>query len=117
MAKILYVVNDFNMCGQHASSISQLKLHGVDFYKLSPGDIVVMINRKKTILRLVAALPEKESFGFLGTYKSPHGAVPLDAIQFISQVLDSKGFDMNKAIRLSLEKTLGVKGEQGKRLR
>ena len=109
MAKILYVVNDFSMIGQHLSAINQLKHRGIEFNRLAPGDMIVMLNRKKSILRIATALPEKESLGFLGTYKSPHGRVPLDAIKFIAQVLGSNGFDMNKAIRLSLLKLLEEK--------
>lgn len=109
MARLIYVVPDINMGSQHLGLMKQLSDRGIDFKKIKPGDIVAMLNRRESILRVMAALPEKDSFGFLGTYKSPHGRVPLEAIQFIAGSMGGTGFDMSKAIRLGLERLLGKK--------
>jgi hypothetical protein len=84
-----------------------LSERGIDFSSLKPGDVVAFLNRKENMLRVLCRLPEQNTWGFVGTYKSPHGRVPPEAIQYITQAMGGQGFNMNKAIRLGLEKLLG----------
>ncbi len=114
MARIMYVVPDFHMGCQHEGTRRQLKLNKVDVNLLKSGDVVVCINRRKTLLRLWVGLNEKETFGFLGTYRAPNGQVPMECVRFICDALGSDGFDMNKAIRLGLERALSRSGNHSK---
>lgn len=111
MPKLVYVVPDINMGSRHLGLIKQMKDRGIEFNKMKNGDVVALLNRRESIVCVMAVLPEKDSFGFLGMYKSPTGRVPLEAIQFIAQSLGGSGLDMSKAIRLGLEKLLGKKEE------
>ena len=114
MPRLLYVIPDTDMKNYQAGLVRHLSERGIDFKNLKNGDVVAFLNRKETILRVLAVLPEKNTLGFVGTYKSPHGRVPLDAIQYITQCMGGHGFNMNRAIKMSLEKLLGgrrVRGE------
>lgn len=95
------------MCCQHVGLIKQMKKRGIEFANLKPGDVVALLNRAETILRVMAVLPEKDSYGFLGSYKSPHGRVPLEAIKYVAESLGGGGLNMNRAIKKGLEDLLG----------
>lgn len=107
MPRLCYVIPETNMQRQHNGLIQHLADLGIKFQDLKKGDVVAFLNRKETMLRVLAVLPEKNSLGFVGTYKSPHGRVPLEAIQYITHAMGGDGFHMNKAIRMGLEKLLG----------
>lgn len=107
--RLLYVIPETNFACQHRGLVRQLSEKGIEFSDLKPGDVIAFLNRKETMLRVLVSLPEKNTLGFVGTYKSPHGRVPPEAIQFVTQAMGGDGFNMNKAIRLGLEKLLGKK--------
>lgn len=113
MARLCYVVPEINMIGQHRSLLKQMKDRGIDFTKMKPGDVVALINRKENLLRVMSVLPEKDSFGLLASYRSPHGRVPPEALRFIPEALGGGAFDMSKAIRMGLEKLLGTESTEG----
>ena len=109
MPRLLRVIPDISMGCRHVGLVKQMKSHGVEFAKLKQGDVIALLNRAQNILCVMAVLPEADSFGFLGQYKSPHGRVPLEAIEFITASMGGGGFDMNKATKMGLEKLLGRK--------
>lgn len=114
MAKLLHVLVGADMRCRQNGLIGWLKVvHKIDLEDLSPGDMIVMLNNKKSYLALIAILPEKESYQFVGYYKSPHGRVPLDALKYIANSIGSSGFNMNAAIRKGLEEILGAKRIRG----
>jgi hypothetical protein len=112
MPRLLYVIPEINMSCQHRGLIEQMKERKIDFKKLKPGDVVAFLNRREDLLRVLCVLPEKNTYGFLGSYRSPHGRVPLEAIQYITQSMGGTGFDMTQAIRMGLEDLLGRKNRR-----
>lgn len=109
MPRLLYVIPETNMACQHVGLVKQLKERGIDFKKFKPGDIVAFLNRRETMLRVMAVLPEKDTFGLLASYRSPHGRVPLEAIRYIPEAFGGGSFDMNKAIEKGLFDLLSKK--------
>ncbi len=110
MSRVLHVIEETDMrCRQEGLLDQAKKKNGVRADELKPGDIIVFLNTKKDRLMVLTMLPEAESVGFLGYYRSPHGRVPPEAIEFIPRALGSDGFQMNKAIRSGLEKLLAKK--------
>lgn len=109
MARLLHIFVGADMRCRHKGLIEWLKKqHAIELSELNPGDIVAMLNNKKSYLALLSKLPEKESFGFLGHYKSPHGRVPPEAFKYIASSIGMEGFNMNKAIKKGLEEILGI---------
>lgn len=88
----------------------QAKKGGVRINEIRPGDIVAFLNTKRDRLMVMTLLPEKDSVGFLGYYRSPHGRVPPEALEFIPRALGAEGFNMTKAIRSGLLKLLAKRG-------
>lgn len=106
--KLLHVILDTDMRSRHTGLRKQLVEKGIDISKLKPGDIIAFLNTRKTMLMVMTVLDEKDSIGFVGHYKSPHGRVPPEALEFIPRALGANGFEMNKAIKAGLQKVLGV---------
>lgn len=106
MSKLLHVIENADLRGRHGSLLEQAKKEGVKVDDWKPGDIVAFLNTKKDRLVVMTMLPEEDSHGLLGMYKSPHGRVPAEAIEFIPLAFGGEGFQMNKAIRAGLEKLL-----------
>jgi hypothetical protein len=107
--RLLHVIENSDLRCRHDGLALWAKKQKVDFSRFRPGDIVAFLNTTKTHLCVLVMLPEKESAGFLGSYRSPHGRVPPEAFEFISEALGGGGFDMTKAIRKGLEKLLSKK--------
>lgn len=108
--RLLRVIENADLRNRHDGLRALAEQNDVDFSKFKQGDIVAFLNTAKTHLVVLVALPEEESAGLLCQYKSPHGRVPPEAIEFIPQALGGKGFQMNKAIRSGLEKLLYKRG-------
>jgi len=84
----------------------------VNMDELRVGDIVVFLNVARDRLICISVLPEQDSFGLLSYYRSPHGRVPMEAIQFIPQAFGATGLNMNAAIRSGLEQLLKKKARK-----
>lgn len=111
MAKLIRVLEGADLrCKHFGLRMWAKETHDFDFGKCRPGEIVVFLNNDKSKLALLPALNEKDSSGFLGSYNSPHGRVPPEALEFIAEALGVNGFDMKIAIRKGLEKLLQKRG-------
>lgn len=106
MAKILHVFFGTDMrCSQEGLKLVA-ETAGKKFDSLKPGEMFCFINNAETRIKVLAPTDEADSRGVLGSYMSPHGRIDLDAIQYIPRAFGGSGFDMNKAIKASLEKKL-----------
>ncbi len=112
MSRLLHIIENTDMRGRHESLLEQAKNGGVQVKDWKPGDIVAFLNAKKDRLVVMTMLPEKESFGLVGMYRSPHGRVPPEALEFIPKAFGGGEFSMNKAIREGLEKLLSKRGRR-----
>lgn len=112
MGRLLHIVEDADMRCRQEGLIDQAKKAKVSIPDLKPGDIVAFLNTKKDRLMVLTMLPEADSYGFLGYYRSPHGRVPPEALEFIPKALGADGFHMNKAIRSGLTKLLAKRGHK-----
>lgn len=112
MGRLLHVIEDADMRCRQEGLIAQAKANKVDMASLKPGDIVAFLNTKKDRLMVMTMLQEEDSHGFLGYYRSPHGRVPPEALEFIPRALGVDGFQMNKAIRAGLAKLLAKRGHK-----
>jgi hypothetical protein len=110
--RLLHVIENSDLRCRHAGLREWAKKQGADFSKFQPGDIVAFLNVEKTHLAVLVMLPEAESLGFLGNYKSPHGRVPPEALEFIPRAMGADGFRMNRAIKAGLQKLLFKKGRK-----
>ncbi len=110
MTRLLHVIEDTDMRCRQEGLLEQARKKGVKVADLKPGDIVAFLNTRKDKLMVMTMLPEKDSAGYLGYYRSPHGRVPPEALEFIPRALGGDGFQMNKAIRSGLLKLLAKKG-------
>lgn len=111
--KLLHVLQGADLRCRHDGLTAWAKQEKkVDFAACKPGDIVVFLNTEKNKLSLLVMLEEKDSAGFLGYYKSPHGRVPPEALEFIAEAIGARGFNMNTAIRKGLQKLLAKKGRK-----
>lgn len=112
MSRLLHVIEEADMRCRQEGLLDQAKKKGVNVAGLKPGDIVAFLNTKKDRLMVITMLPEKDSVGYLGYYRSPHGRVPPEAIEFIPRAMGGEGFQMNKAIRAGLVKLLAKRGHR-----
>lgn len=90
----------------------QAKKDGVKTDALKAGDIVIFLNADKTKFMLLAMTAERDSQGVLCYYRSPHGRVPPEALQFVPEAFGGQGFNMNRAIRIGLERLLAKKSRR-----
>jgi hypothetical protein len=104
--RLLHIVHPADLRCRQDGLILQAKTAGIDVRQFKPGDIVAFLNQERTKLALLAMTGEKDSAGVYGYYRSPHGRVPPEAFEFISDAFGSTGFDMTKAIKSGLEKLL-----------
>jgi hypothetical protein len=107
--RLLHFIRETHMGLQHEGLVEHMKDRGVDFRKLKPGDMVAFLNRRENMLRVLVALAEKDSFGVVATYRSPHGRVPFEAIKYIPEAFGGGAFNMNAAIKKGLVELLGKK--------
>jgi hypothetical protein len=109
-SRVLHILENTDMRARHEGLRDFAKKNKVDISKMNEGDIVVFLNAKKDRLMCLVVLPEEETFGFLGYYRSPHGRVPPEALEFIPRAFGGSGFNMNASIRAGLTKLLAKKG-------
>lgn len=57
----------------------------INVSELEAGDLLCFINRKRDRIMVLAGTGEEDSYGVLGYYRSPHGRIDEQAIQFIPQ--------------------------------
>lgn len=108
--RLLHIVHPADLRCRQDGLIAQAKENGVKTSSMKPGDIVVFLNSDKTKFMLLAMTSETDSHGVLCYYRSPHGRVPPEAMEFVPQAFGGHGgFEMNKAIRMGLEKLLHKK--------
>jgi len=112
MARILHVIQNADFRCRHEGLVAIAKKAKVDMSQLKVGDIVVFLNVARDRLICISVLPEQDSFGLLSYYRSPHGRVPMEAIQFIPQAFGVTGLNMNAAIRSGLEQLLKKKARK-----
>ena len=109
MARILHVIQNADFRCRHEGLMAMARKAQVNMDELRVGDIVVFLNVARDRLICISVLPEQDSFGLLSYYRSPHGRVPMEAIQFIPQAFGATGLNMNAAIRSGLEQLLKKK--------
>lgn len=116
MSRLLHVIPDTDMRARHEGLREFAKKRGVRWKSLRPGDIVAFLNTKRDRVMVLGVLDEEDSFGLMGYYRSPHGRVAPEAIQYIPEVFGGGRFDMNAATRKALTEILERK-EKRKRKR
>jgi hypothetical protein len=87
---------------------------GIMVEKLRPGDLLCFVNRKMDKLALLSFIPEAESHGVLGYYKSPGGRkINERALRYIPQSYGANGsIDMDAATRKAILEQLGMKDQE-----
>lgn len=106
MTKILIVVKDADMRCRHEGLLAQAISRGATKKQLASGNVVVFLNSKKSQVAILGFKNTEDKFGVLATWKSPHGRVPMDAIQHIPEFYGGEGFRMESAVKKALEKLL-----------
>lgn len=86
---------------------AEAKVHLVN---LKPGDLLCFINNKRDKIKVLAPLGEEDSEGVVAYYKSPHGRIDSNSVQFIPRAFDGSRLDMNSAIKSALLKRLNARG-------
>lgn len=104
--RLLRVFFDTDMRGRHEALIARAKEEKIEFSKLKPGDVLAFVNGKRDRIMALAVTDEKDSFGVLGYYRSPHGRIDPFAIRYIAEAFGGGKFDMTPAIRQALEERL-----------
>lgn len=112
MARIIHVFFDVDMRAGQAGLAEVAKKGGKSVKKLQPGEFVCFLNSQKTIIKVLAPTGEADSFGILSQYRSPHGKIDLNAVDYIPAAFGAGSFNMNKALRMSLEAKIGKKRER-----
>lgn len=107
MKKLFRVIPDTDMRCRHQGLLAQALAAGVKKKDLKAGDILAFINGAKDRVMALAILEEEDSYHVLGYYRSPHGRVAPESIEFIAEAFGADGLDMDQAIRKGLEKLLG----------
>lgn len=90
--------------------IAQAKAAGISIKNLKPGELLVFINKKANRIAVLAGIEEKDSYGAMGYYRSPHGSIDQMAIQYIPSAFNGGRLDMTAAIRKALEQRFGIGG-------
>lgn len=109
MSRLLHIIADTDMRARHEGLSVWAKKNGVKWKNLKPGDIVAFLNTKRDRVMVLGVMDEADSFGLLGYYRSPHGRVMPEAIQYIPKVFGGGRFDMNEATREALVELLEKK--------
>lgn len=119
MTKLLCVISDTDMRCRHEGLLVQAKKAGVEVDKLQPGVVVAFLNTAKDRLMILTKRGVDDKYGILAYYRSPHGRIMPEAIQYIPESFNGEHFDMNKATLKGLEGLLRKKrikkGEQDKK--
>jgi hypothetical protein len=87
---------------------SQAQEAGVKIERLSSGDLLVFLNKRRTSIVIMGKITVTDEGGLMSYWKSPSGRVPMEAIQYIPQSLGADGLDMTAAVRKGLESRLGL---------
>lgn len=109
MSRIMLVVEDADMRCRHEGLLLQAVKKGVKRKELRRGNLIVFLNRAKSHLSVLGFRGEEDVFGVLSSYKSPHGRVPLEAVQYIPEMYGADGFSMDRAIKEALTDLLARK--------
>lgn len=104
MARVMHVIPDTDMRGRQPSLIKQAKTKGLKWDEAKPGDVVVFINAKMDKIVLMTPLPEEDTFGLMGYYRSPHGRIDPRIIQYLS--FNKGRFDVDRATKSMLDDLL-----------
>lgn len=111
MTRLMHVFWDVDMRGRHEALAEHAKKERkFNIEKLNPGDMMAFINRARDRIIVLAGVDEKDSYGVLGYYRSPHGRIDPHAIQYIPSAFSGGRLDMNEALRKSLTERLAKKG-------
>lgn len=110
--KLLHLIRETDMRCSHEGLLARAKLEGVPLTKLGPGDVIAFLNTGRDRIKVLAFTGEKDGFGVMGYYRSPHGRVPPEAMEFIPAAFGGDGFRMDRAIKEGLLKLLAKKREK-----
>lgn len=109
MAKIIHVFFDVDMRAGQSGLADIAKKGGKVLKSLKAGEFLCFLNRAETLVKVLAPTGEEDSHGILSSYRSPHGRVDLNAIDYIPAAFGAEGFNMNRALRMALEDKLQKK--------
>ena len=110
--RLLHIIHETDMRCSHEGLLVRAKEAGVPLTKMGPGDVIAFLNTGKDRLKVLAFTSEKDGHGILAYYRSPHGRVPLEAIEFIPEAFGGDGFRMDKAIKEGLLKALAKRKQR-----
>lgn len=110
--RLVHILENSDLRGRHVSLRTWAARNGVNLERIRSGDLVAFLNRRKTQLAILVALEEEDSLGLLAWYKSPHGRVPPEAMEFLPVAFGMEGFQMAAALRAGLEKLLARRRPQ-----
>lgn len=100
-------------CGHEGLKKMMMK-KGLNTADLEEDDMVVFVNSAKNKLKALKMLPEANSFGVLGYYRSPRGRIDLRAIMYIPQAFGATGaINMDAATQKLLERELPAIAKRG----
>lgn len=103
MSKLLHVFFDTDFRCRHAGLAARAKKESkFDIDDLGPGDMLVFINAARDRVMVLAGLDEDDSHGVLGYYRSPHGRIDLEAIQYIPDAFAGGNLRFESALKKSL---------------
>jgi hypothetical protein len=108
MARLLYVVSGANLCcGQ--DGLEKFMEGKISKKKLVKGDIIAFLNNKQDKVKVLGILVDGDvKYSALGYYRSPHGKLLPESIQYIPEVFGGGTFDMQAAIKRGLIDLLGA---------
>lgn len=113
--RLLHIFWDTPMNGrQDALSAVAKKQSGIKLTDLKQGDLLMFVNKKLDKIAILSTVPEGDSHGVLGYYKSPGGRkISERALQFIPQSYGANGrIDMDAATRKAILQQLDIKEEE-----
>ena len=116
--RLLHIFWDTNMnCRQDGLKKVAKKEGGITLDDLKMGDMLCFINRAKNRIATLTKIPEGESYGVMGYYRSPgERKIALCTLKYIPDSFNSMGeLDMDKVTRSALLEQLGIKEGEVKR--
>lgn len=107
--RIMHLFFDTDMRGRHEALAERAKQERkFNISTAKPGDLLVFINRSRDRVMVLAGTGEEDGFGVLAYYRSPHGRIDMNAIQYIPQALSGGELKMDratcKALKVKLER-------------
>jgi hypothetical protein len=106
---LLHIFWDVDFRNGHDGLNQIAKEKKIQIRNMPHGEMVLFVNSKRNMIKVLASTGEENSNGVVAFYKCPRGRINEYSLQFIAQAFRGGEIRYDEALKRGLLKQLGVK--------